>query len=96
MGGSVADQMTVCLAMSVEDLLELEKCKQYPQSPGVPGPLLAKASPLRWQEWKLALRDHPDIEFAKYLVEGIKEGFRVGFKYSSNRCRWAGKIWGQP
>ena len=43
MGGSVADQMTVCLAMSAEygyteDLLELENCKQYPHLPGVPGP----------------------------------------------------------
>ena len=52
------------------------------------------ASPLRWQEWQLALRNHPDKEFAKYLVEGIKEGFRVGFKYCSNRCRWAGKNMG--
>ena len=91
--------MTVCLAMSAEygytqDLLELEKSKQYPHPPGVPGPLRAIASPLRWQEWQLALRSHPDKVFAIYLVEGIKEGFRVGFKYSSNQCRWAGKNMG--
>ena len=100
MGGRVADHhMTVCLAMSAEygykqDLLELEKGKQYSNPPGVPGPLRAIASPLRWQEWQLALRTHPDRAFAKYLVEGIKEGFRVGFKYSSNQCRWAGNNMG--
>ena len=50
MGVSVADQqMTMSAEYGyIEDLLELEKCKQYPHPPGVPGPLRAIASPLRW------------------------------------------------
>lgn len=30
----------------------------------------------------------------RYVVEGIKESFRVGLDYSSRKCRWAGKNMG--
>ncbi len=32
------------------------------------------------------LRDHPDQEFARYLVHGIREGFHIGFDRDSVKC----------
>ena len=72
-----------------KDLMELNSCRRDP--PGVvPGSLCSQASPLRWLAWQVALRSHPDQEFTQYIVNGIREGFLVGFQYSSNRCRLAG------
>ena len=31
--------------------------------------------------WQRALADHPDGAFAKYIVRGLTDGFRVGFQY---------------
>ena len=45
------------------------------------GGLAAINTPLRWQAWERALRTHPDKQFTEYLVSGLREGFRVGFKY---------------
>ena len=61
--------------------------------PGAGGPAGPAGQGL-WHEWQFALRNHPDREFVRYLVEEIKEGFRVGFNYSNSRCRWAGKNMG--
>ena len=37
-------------------------------------------TPLVWRRWSLALEDHPDKEFRDYIVTGLREGFRIGFK----------------
>ena len=37
-------------------------------------------TPLEVTEWKKALRTHPDGEFVHYLLKGISQGFRIGFK----------------
>lgn len=29
--------------------------------------------------WESALKDHPNPQFALYITQGIKHGFRVGF-----------------
>ena len=42
-------------------------------------------TPLKWQEWDQALSGHPDQEFQRYIAEGIREGFRIGFDYSRQR-----------
>ena len=39
-------------------------------------------TPLDWRVWDKALWDHPDPRFRKYIVEGIRDGFRVGFNYT--------------
>ena len=39
-------------------------------------------TPLRWSEWERELVNHPDQRFASFIVEGIRQGFRVGFDYS--------------
>ena len=45
------------------------------------GGLAAINTPLQWQAWERALRTHPDKQFTEYVVSGLREGFRVGFKY---------------
>ena len=70
--------MTGCTALIIgyrytDSLWKLDCCRRYPE----PEVLWARASPLKWHEWQFALRNHPDREFVRYLVEGIKEGFRV-------------------
>ena len=32
---------------------------------------------------------HPDEEYQAYLMRGMHEGFRVGFKYGKNQCQSA-------
>ena len=34
--------------------------------------------------WEQVLANHPDHQFRDYVVNGIREGFRVGFDYSKN------------
>ena len=34
---------------------------------------------LVWTKWEEILTDHPDRWWARFLVEGIREGFRLGF-----------------
>ena len=31
--------------------------------------------------WARELENHPDKEFAQYLLQGISQGFRIGFNY---------------
>ena len=42
--------------------------------------------PMVYSEWERRLRGHPDRAFMVYLVGGIKEGFRVGFRYGLAKC----------
>ena len=42
-------------------------------------------TPLVWQAWDHALLHHPDRRFANYIVQGIKEGFCIGFNYNKLR-----------
>ena len=54
------------------------------QSPvqGIPAALQEVVTPLCWQAWDGGLANHPDQLFRRYIVEGIKRGFRIGFDYS--------------
>ena len=45
----------------------------------VPAWLRRVATPLMWREWKEELVAHPDTEFRDYILNGITNGFRVGF-----------------
>ena len=80
-----------------EELLALQQCVATPPKT-VPPALKGSASPLDWREWERALAAHPDRQFAEYVSGGIRDGFRVGFDYSS-RCRHgttlrsSGSIW---
>ena len=69
-----------------DDLLKLEACTSRKGEN-----LLQKLSkssittPLVWRRWSQALENHPDKAFRDYIVSGLKEGFRIGFK--GRKCR---------
>ena len=46
-------------------------------------------TPLVLAQWELCLRKHPDEVFNRYILTGIREGFRIGFKYGSHECKSA-------
>ena len=60
----------------VHHLLEFERRVGDAQ---VPAWLRRVATPLMWREWKEELVAHPDTEFRDYILNGITNGFRVGF-----------------
>ena len=38
-------------------------------------------TPLDWRAWDEALAEHPDPRFRRYIIEGIRDGFRIGFNH---------------
>ena len=38
---------------------------------------------------------HPDREYGDYLLRGMKEGFRIGFRYADCAVKRAGSGWGE-
>ena len=43
-------------------------------------------TPLKLREWERGLASHPDRDFARYVCDGIREGFRIGYNYGGTRC----------
>ena len=41
-------------------------------------------TPLKLEHWESLLASHPDKEYVNYLLRGIREGFRIGFKKSGS------------
>ena len=39
--------------------------------------------------WAVHLAGHPDRAYVGYLVQGLQEGFRIGFQYGSSTCHSA-------
>ena len=44
-------------------------------------------SPMSAKAWEAALASHPDIDYRSYLVQGLRDGFRIGFGYGSIKCK---------
>ena len=67
----------------MEDLQQLARAKppellaRRPQLSEIHSPLRRKLP-----AWRQELRDHGDRRFAKYILDGIEHGFRVGFDHS--------------
>ena len=57
-----------------------------PECRGAPPPLLQVTTPLKWETWARALQAHPDRDFVAYIVEGLRDGFRIGFNYAGHTC----------
>ncbi len=58
-------------------LRELERVSRGEKSVAMEG-ADAVVTPLKWQEWSRELKEHPDKEWAEFLVRGIRQGFRLG------------------
>ena len=53
--------------------------------PGPPSVTEDHHARVHWEVWDQRLASHPDQRFRRYIVEGIKRGFRIGFDYSQRR-----------
>ena len=62
----------------------MEKCLPYTAGI-VDRRLWSITTPLKEAQWERALERHPDREFVRWLLQGIREGFRIGYD-RSNRC----------
>ena len=51
--------------------------------------LLANPFPLDWRSWQDHVTLLPDRQLANYVVQGIREGFRIGFDYQHHKTRKA-------
>ena len=72
----------------MDELVELDSCRKGARVT-VPAMLTTYPSPLQWQDWEDCLANHPDRRFAAYITNGIREGFRIGYDYQSNKCKKA-------
>ena len=45
----------------------------------LPDYLSKVVTPLKLEAWQVALSDHPDQDFACYILRGIEAGFRIDF-----------------
>ncbi len=43
-------------------------------------------TPMLVSEWDRQLAAHPDQYYRAYLVEGLRHGFRIGYRYGSAKC----------
>ena len=62
------------------DLFALANCKQQ-HPPPLPPFLTSITTPLNIAALARELENHPDKEFAQYLLQGISQGFRIGLNY---------------
>ena len=67
------------------DLIALAACIN-PSPPPLPTNLQRITTPLNLEAWELWLSTHPDQEYASYLLEGIANGFRIGFSHIIHSC----------
>ncbi len=70
-----------------DDLLALEQAHGQQVLPTNPR-LELIVTPLRVEAWQHYLSGHPDRLFTRYLLQGICQGFRIGF-HSRSACRRA-------
>ena len=72
-----------------EDLLALSACVSNNSAP-LPPNLQQVQTPLRVVQWCTVLASHPDQRFARYILDGIEKGFRIGFdslQHSYTPCK---------
>ena len=74
-------------------LQEIKGCRPQSQ-PRLPPGCGRVIPPLTWRYWAQSLAQHPDREFAAYVVQGIHSGFQVGFDYAHVQCTPA--KWNMP
>ena len=66
------------------DLLCLDLCRGSGQS--LPPCISQISTPLNITAWSQALRHHPDRALARYLINGLTHGFRIGFRRPAPLC----------
>ena len=78
-----------CVAQSNTDKLwQLESCRR-PAGWVTPKFLCFNPSPLNWRDWEAHLANHPERSLPHYVIQGIRDGFRIGFDYASHKTKKA-------
>ncbi len=62
-----------------EDLLGLDRCRPV-GGRTVPDFLRLLPSSLKWESWRQVVRHHRDKQFTCYILEGIRDRFRIGYR----------------
>jgi hypothetical protein len=73
------------------DLVQLNRCTESNQV-SLPTQAQHITTPLVVGQWESLLQDHPDRLLVQYIVTGIKEGFRVGFRRDYKYKRASGNM----
>ena len=68
------------------DLLALAQCRLGTPI-RLPPELREVDTPLQWPRWESHLQQHPDRPLVDYIIRGLQEGFRIGFKESRCKCQ---------
>ena len=55
--------------------------------PKLQGELLGITTPLKFTEWEAQLSAHSDPEFSEFILNGVRNGFRVRFNYHSVKLK---------
>lgn len=66
----------------MEDLLALDTCHPFRPAPFHPARVSSILPPLPVEAWRVHLSTHPDRRFVDYTLQGLSEGFRVGFDHT--------------
>ena len=75
----------------MQQLQVLDRCRPL-HTNTVPASLAHLETPVKLCTWRSALEGHPDQEFAKYILDGLAQGFRIGFCYDKAVLRQSGRI----
>ena len=71
--------------MYTQAFLKLAACIN-PSPPPLPQALCNITTPLNLSTWTACLASHPDQAYVKFILDGIANGFRIGFAYSTSIC----------
>lgn len=66
-----------------EDLVQLDSCRPKPRRWSVEERLSGVFTPLNLPQWESMLKYHRDSQYVDFILNGIKDGFRVGYHRSS-------------
>ena len=62
--------------------------KNYPQHTKIlPEELYQINSPVRLSVWQEELARHPDQAFAQYIIQGLSQGFRIGYQHKTSSLK---------
>ena len=54
--------------------------------PSIPESVGVVTTPLQLRAWEVELKGHPDGKYVRFILDGIGQGFRIGYDYSSHSC----------
>ena len=68
----------------------LKLASKLPSSPiNLPPSCCHITTPLNVCQWEVALQNHPDKQLTSFIIEGITNGFHIGYDRANNRLRSA-------